>query len=325
MVEVLVVVAVLGVLMAIAVPRYSSLAEVIRLRNIAYQFTADVRYAQEVAQRDWTRSRILFGPDFYKVQVGKGQNPAANCTDSPEETGDYATIKRVSLGSVSATSHFWPDTCIVFERTGRIPWVTPSVVYVTPSGTSSRQAVLLDDDRVDHLGNQASMPPSNLPIVYWDTNLSGLTVDVIVDLGKPHMVDSVCVGVINFPARSDFKYPQKVFLYWSSSAPPSGNPINGVAWSELDEEEPNEQQNKWRTCPAFAEVSYKAAGWNGVSEPKPTPVPVQYLRFQFLRQVRYMGVDEVEVQPTVTFSAPGGATRRVTIIPATGSVTLVNN
>ncbi|MDF2628539.1 MAG: hypothetical protein K0R39_2370 [Symbiobacteriaceae bacterium] len=293
--ELLVVCAIIGILLLLAVPRYSALAESVRLRNTAYQFISDTRYAQELAQQDWTRSRLLFGSDFYEVQVGTTSNPAADCLT----TTGYSVVKRERLIGIVEQRSIWAGSCLVFERTGRISFAAPQFSEVPRTLSATELAMLLDGEAYEPADDF-----QNHDAVWWD----GPSTELEVDLGQTMWVGSVCAGVVRTPGRI-VEWPTLVEVASATSLlgtfPVPGDPsIRSAVPTGSD----------LRTCPAL-DVNSNA----------------RYLRFRFTNSTGVWGdegvlVDEIEIFPTVTFTSPSGRySRTAKISPVTGSVTLTNN
>lgn len=301
--EVLVVCAVLGLLLAIAVPNYSAMTESLRLRNLTYQFAADVRLAQELAQREWTRSRLLFGADYYELQVGVNSQPSVTCASSVE----YTTVKRASFVGLTAAQRNWPMSCLIFEHTGRAAWVAPSIYAATSSDISgsSRFPLLLDGERFPEVvGPAKPTNPAGGPVVWWSTNSP---VYVVIDLGSSQVVDTICPGMVRYDnTPPPVEWPSDISLAWS----PTPIPVNSPAWQTISTVNLTPQTGRWRTCPVFHVNSIVGA-------------PVRYLRFHFTA-VKGVAVDEIEILPTITFMTTSGRSRTATISPATGAVSITD-
>lgn len=296
--ELLVVCAIIGLLLLLAVPRYSALAESVRLRNTAYQFVADTRYAQEIAQRDWTRSRLIFGADYYEVQVGTTSNPAADCLTV---TG-YSVVKKERLNGTAAQRSLWAGSCLVFERTGRLSSTAPRFSELPYSPSATKFALLVDGE--SYLPADDWEHQTLADAVWWE----GPVTELELDLGQTMWVGSICAGVVRTVGRN-IEWPAGIEAASSTTPmgafPAPGDPsITSVvpAGSNL------------RTCPPL-EINSNA----------------RYLRFRFTNNTGVWGdqgvlVDEIEVFPTVTFTSPSGRySKMARISPVTGSVTLTNN
>jgi prepilin-type N-terminal cleavage/methylation domain-containing protein len=297
--EVLVVCALLGLLLAIAVPNYSAMTESLRLRNLTFQFAADVRLAQELAQREWTRSRLLFGSDHYELQIGVSPQPSLTCATSVE----YTTVKRADLAGLTAHQRNWPMSCLIFEKTGRAAWTAPSIYDATNFDTMSKIPLLLDGERFPKdVGPVKPTNPSGGPVVWWP---SSPQVDVVVDLGSSQMVDTICAGLVRYDNTPPaVEWPSAITLAWS----PTPIPINSPSWQNIATVNLTPQAGQWRTCPVFQVNSIVGA-------------PVRYLRFHFTA-VKGVAIDEIEILPTITFTTTSGRSRTATISPATGAVSI---
>lgn len=110
LVELLVVMAIMGIVMAIAIPAYISYLPRIRLREAAGEIASSMKFAKVQAIKTNTTTAVLFNPGAgtYKVIVDSGE-PAGmeNWTNGGEDTVKTVTIanfKGVSYGSAAGTT-----------------------------------------------------------------------------------------------------------------------------------------------------------------------------------------------------------------------------
>ncbi len=145
LVEIVIVVLIIGVLSAIAVPKYAVTMRYVQLEAAAERVAADLRYARQYAKTKGTTQSVVFTPatDTYTL-------PGMNDVDHPSQafavdltSGEYpASIASASLGSGGA------ETTVVFDLYGRPDFGGTVVVQlgseqrtVTIDGTSGRVSV----------------------------------------------------------------------------------------------------------------------------------------------------------------------------------------
>lgn len=103
MVEMLVVMAIIGIVMAISIPAYLSYLPRIRLKAAAREITSDMQYAKVQAIKTNTTTAVLFlpGAGTYKVITDSGEaSGSENWTD-----GDETVFKTVTLADFAGVSY----------------------------------------------------------------------------------------------------------------------------------------------------------------------------------------------------------------------------
>lgn len=324
LIELLLVCGLLGLLLTLAAPTFTTSMEHARLNGAVNLLAADIRLAQAKAQRSIRLSRILFDTSTgsYEVQVANNASAQLDCTDSA-----FTTVKRVDLKGnykVALSDLTFRDPgnpnlgCLVFESTGRTDWISPLYRQGVPlpdPGTST--ARYLDQKEVPD--REAVLLHPN---AVWWTEAESLAyaseVLITLDLGRPRYVPWVCAQMIEDFTRVDEEVPFPLWVRVDVSSQ-TGDTIPGPsAWSTL------------ATASAPYAGDRTAPDWDRKCPKLEINQSVRYLRLVFEPDGispyigRAMAIDEIKIPvPSVTLSNQSGrASRTVSVTPNTGRVSV---
>ncbi|MBI9083945.1 MAG: prepilin-type N-terminal cleavage/methylation domain-containing protein [Desulfobacterales bacterium] len=149
LVELMVVIAIAGVVMAVSVPAYLSYLPRIRLREAAREIGSDMQYIKVQAIKTNTTTAVLFNPaGTYQVITDSGEAAGSeNWTDGGEvvrKTVTLSDFKGVSYGSTASTLRpgdtITPVSGVTFNN---------NVVMFTNRATSNSGTVYIRNEKGD--------------------------------------------------------------------------------------------------------------------------------------------------------------------------------
>jgi prepilin-type N-terminal cleavage/methylation domain-containing protein len=136
--ELLVVVAMVGVLSAIAAPSWLSFLNTQKMNAARNDLASILRTAQTEAQSRQQSKQVSFSSTTFSVTVRN----QFNSTGGINTTGGVVT----TLGSGNAGNNFTltaPSTSIVFDHSGRTNASTPFIIKITRNGSSTTQSCVI--------------------------------------------------------------------------------------------------------------------------------------------------------------------------------------
>jgi prepilin-type N-terminal cleavage/methylation domain-containing protein len=313
--EMMVVCAVFGLLLVMAVPMFRTTMENVRVRGAAGTLVSNIRLAQEYAQRHARPARIVFDPaaNSYEIQVAVNPGATDSCTDT-----NFESVARVQVDPQDRVRLAEPMVpCLVFESTGRTAWMNPQVIqYQTPApiDKDGNGTFFLNGFEWD----AAKPAKSTEEIVTWVKTTSPVSPVIVIDLQRFRHMESLCARVIYDRSADRVPFPKSITLDWAPSVQ-GDDPPTGSEWVQLQKKEP-----------PYRNVRPILSFWDVSCDPFEIDREVRYLRFRFETQklpgatAFAMALDEIRIDLSSIslVSDSGRVVRKVSVAPITGRVSV---
>ncbi|MBM3114682.1 GspH/FimT family pseudopilin [Jeongeupia naejangsanensis] len=121
LIELMIVIALIGIVLSIAAPSLSGLIQQKRLGGAAENLASDLQYARSEAIKRNASTYLIFQRNSGDWCYGISTNSACDCSTSPATSCDLKTIRSTDYPNVSLAASVTDGTVVAFDRVRGVP------------------------------------------------------------------------------------------------------------------------------------------------------------------------------------------------------------